>query len=152
MDKEYTHKRTCRICHIEKPISEYCTHRGKPESICKDCKNAYYRERYAAQRRNPYNPPNLPIVKPVICPCGKAITKPTNGFWLCEDCAPKNYRSMASRNIDNRTRIKSRSICWGCKYQSDCMERVKAGLPILCEVTLEKERIPLPSLFAFSTT
>lgn len=151
MDKTYTHKRTCRICHIEKPISEYCIHKGKPETMCKSCKNAYYRERYASQRRNPYNPPTLPIVKPVICPCGKAITSPTNGVWLCPDCAPTGENKSQLRNVEGVS-MRMHSNCWSCKYLQKCEQRVTKGLPILCEVTLEKERIPLPNLFAFSTT
>lgn len=42
--------KTCTSCKIEKPISEFYAYKGRPNAICKACKNAYSAARYEAKK------------------------------------------------------------------------------------------------------
>ena len=152
-----THK-ICRNCNQDKPHSafSYTSLRDRSrDTVCKQCRKEIYHEKYAGKPRPKQIRKDLPLDLPVICPCGARITQPTNGVWLCPDCAPTHHTILTVPILGATLSIASN--CWSCRYQIRCADRVQQGRPVLCEANLQEEKNlyllrQKQNLFAFTTT
>ena len=148
--------KTCRHCNQEKPLSQfsYTSLRDRSrDTVCKDCRKEIYQIKYAGKPRAKPTRKDIPLVLPVICPCGARITQPTNGVWLCPDCAPSHHAILSVPILGVTMSVASN--CWSCRYQIRCADRIQQGRPVLCEAYLQEEHNLLllkNQTFAFTTT